>query len=520
MKKHVEPVQTSLDRVRSVQDVLVKAVRVPGKNTYIDLRFDASQGMGVGTQNGNPLGAGVDYDFALGVRAFVRMANVTGMGFVGQSISLRDLDRLKPLAVKIKSLSIRRAKLNAVQKAKLKKNRANASTVQSIAYDEMPAHKDLVEATAKKPFRELEVQDFLRRVNSLARAMKKQQNIQSALIQAYAGEGAKFFCNSNGSEILQVRPLAESFVYATAQGKGPVDYYATLGAYKGLEAFEGENEFGVSLEAFGMDLAKGTSELSNAPVAPTTSKPVTVVTNPHFNSLMVHEICGHPSEADRALKRETAWAGRAWWYHSPQENWFGKPVASPLVSVFSDPSLDGYGRYAYDDEGTKARKVEHIREGVLTDFLNSVDTSFILGAKPNGGMRASSAAVVPLIRMNNTCFAPGEWNEEELLRDTREGFYIAGQKIPSIGDTRQNFRITCWKVYEIKNGELGQLYRMGGITSDSLDYLKSIDAVGKDFKLYNIPNCGKGTPMQTMKVGNGAPTMRGLARVTGGEASL
>ena len=74
-------------------------------------------------------------------------------------------------------------------------------------------------------------------------------------------------------------------------------------------------------------------------------------------------------------------------------------------------------------------------------------------------------------------------------------------------------------MFEIKDGELGQLYRMGGITSDSLDYLKSIDAVGKDFKLYNIPNCGKGTPMQTMKVGNGAPTMRGLARVTGGDAS-
>ncbi len=38
-----------------------------------------------------------------------------------------------------------------------------------------------------------------------------------------------------------------------------------------------------------------------------------MVTNPDFVSLLTHEILGHPSEADRALGKEMAWAGGAWW---------------------------------------------------------------------------------------------------------------------------------------------------------------------------------------------------------------
>jgi TldD protein len=70
-------------------------------------------------------------------------------------------------------------------------------------------------------------------------------------------------------------------------------------------------------------------------------------------------------------------------------------------------------------------------------------------------------------------------------------------------------------VYEIKNGQLGQLYRDGGITADSRNYFQSIDAVGNDLRLYPIPNCGKGQPMQAKRMSNGGPTMRGVARLTG-----
>ena len=102
------------------------------------------------------------------------------------------------------------------------------------------------------------------------------------------------------------------------------------------------------------------------------------------------------------------------------------------------------------------------------------------------------------------------------IREVDRGYYVAGHRTPSIAESRENFRISARRVYEIKNGELGQLYRDGGIAADSRDYLMNVDAVGTDFRLYPIPNCGKGQPMQTKKLGNGGPTMRTRARVLGG----
>jgi TldD protein len=102
------------------------------------------------------------------------------------------------------------------------------------------------------------------------------------------------------------------------------------------------------------------------------------------------------------------------------------------------------------------------------------------------------------------------------VKEVDHGYYVAGHRTPSIAESRENFRISARGVYEIRNGQLGRLYRDGGIAADSRDYLMNVDAVGTDFRLYPIPNCGKGQPMQTKRLGNGGPTMRTRARVLGG----
>ncbi len=89
-------------------------------------------------------------------------------------------------------------------------------------------------------------------------------------------------------------------------------------------------------------------------------------------------------------------------------------------------------------------------------------------------------------------------------------------RTPRAPETRGNAAISAARVYEIKKGELGRLYRAGGIAADSRDYLMNVDAVGSDFRLFPIPNCGKGQPMQTKRLGNGGPTMRSRPRVVGG----
>ena len=193
----------------------------------------------------------------------------------------------------------------------------------------------------------------------------------------------------------------------------------------------------------------------------------------------------------------------------------GEQIASPLVTAYSDPLLPGYGHYEYDHEGTPARKVVHIDRGVFSGFMNSRQTAALTGAEPNGHYRATDASLVPLIRMSNTCIAGGNASPEQIISEVEDGYYLVAMRVPSISESRENFRITARRAYEIRNGRIGQLYRDGGVTSDSKDFLSSVDAVGDDFRLSPIPNCGKGQPMQVKKLGNGAPTLRSRARVTG-----
>src|SRR5439155_220803 len=120
--------------------------------------------------------------------------------------------------------------------------------------------------------------------------------------------------------------------------------------------------------AYTVDLARQAVALSEAPALPTSEREVVVVTDPHYNTLVSHEIIGHPVELDRALKMETAYAGRSWLLRGLDQHQVGKQIASPLVTAFSDPGLPGYGHYRYDHEGTPARRVVHIAEGVFRGF--------------------------------------------------------------------------------------------------------------------------------------------------------
>jgi TldD protein len=213
---------------------------------------------------------------------------------------------------------------------------------------------------------------------------------------------------------------------------------------------------------------------------------------------------------------EAAYAGRSWFLRSLADNELGSMVASPLLSACSDPTLDGYGHYRYDHEGMPGRRVMHIDRGVFAGFLNSRATAAVLGAEPNGSARASELWHVPLIRMSNTFFLPGESPPERMIAEVDHGYYVCGNLIPSIAESRENFRISARRIYQIENGRLGRLYRSGSVIADSKGFFTKVDAVGNDLRLIAVPNCGKGQPMQVKRMSNGGPTLRSRARLGGG----
>src|SRR5207244_12641139 len=153
-----------------------------------------------------------------------------------------------------------------------------------------------------------------------------------------------------------------------------------------------------------------------------------------------HRRIGHPAEPDRAMKLQTASSGRSWLLPTLNYTIVGKTVASALVTAYSDPSLPGFGHYKYDHEGTLGRKVVHIEKGTFKGFMNSRQTAAILNVPPNGSCVATEAHLVPLVRMSTTVFAAGARAPEDIIHEVDKGYYVVGQRVPSIGDTREQ----CW----------------------------------------------------------------------------
>ena len=495
---------------------------------YCDVRVAVSEGKGAVAENGNEKASAEDYSFDFGVRV-VAGGSSTGSGraaapgYYGQVLGTADVPRMGEVV----RHGIREAHQRARASARMKgMARRRFGILGDSLYDTHLAPvtiaQDTVPATYRVDPRSVPLPEVVKMaVDSCQAAQGAGSQVVYAAASASTQMMREIFISSEGADIDQSFAQTEGFCLVICQSQhGNLELYDFSGHQRGWELLtEGYDNGTMVLPdwiSFCRTLGADGVEVANAPPLRAPDKPVVVVTDPHFNTLLVHEVVGHPSEADRALKYETSYAGRSWFFKDMQENQIGKQIASPLVNAFSDPTMEGFGSFKYDHDGTPARRAYQIRNGVFEEFLNNRQTAAILGMAPNGSSRATEASLVPLIRMTNTVFGPGDQDPQEILAEVEDGYYISGHRTPSIAESRENFRITAVKVYEIKNGQLGQLYRNGGITSDSRDYFMSIDAVGNDFRIYPIPNCGKGQPMQAKRMGNGGPTMRGIARLTGG----
>ena len=494
--------------------------------SYIELRFEVVSSRSAAATNGEPRDSSENENAAFGVAVQVTApSGAIGHGQAGAEIGAlarRHEKMLRTLGDALEHAHDR-ARASAREKSALIKSLgAAARSLELTPVPPPPAIRDDVDAIFGEDPRATSIDDLNRLALDASRAVSGLGSTIAFNVAAAMTElRRELFVNSTGSVITQAFAFSQGDCYVVAQdGDGHQESYDTIGQQRGFECLEegwqGELMPNPTLSGFAIDLAKEARQLAGAPVLKPPEGEVTVVTDPHFNALIAHEIVGHPSEADRALKMEAAYAGRSWFLRSLASNELGRMVGSPLLSACSDPSLDGYGHYRYDHEGTPGRRVMHIDRGAFAGFLNSRSTAAVLGAEPNGSARASELWHVPLIRMSNTFFLPGETPPDRIIADVEHGYYVCGNLIPSIAESRENFRISARRVFEIDHGRLGRLYRSGSVIADSKQFFSNVDAVGNDLRLIAIPNCGKGQPMQVKRMSNGGPTLRSRARLGGG----
>ncbi len=353
-------------------------------------------------------------------------------------------------------------------------------------------------------FQKPELDDLIAVGLECSKTILEKPKIKKSNVSPWFAVNSKYFVNSEGSEILQNFTDTVIEMSATAHESGLTQAVnITEGGRGGVEQITQNNK---ALQSADFISQKAVQLLDAKPAK---EEKATVVMNPDFVALLTHEILGHPSEADRVLGKEMAWAGGAWW-----KDKLGEQIGSENLNVFDDPTTEqSLGWYDFDDEGVQTQKTSLIENGILKNHMQNRETAVDFDTLPTGNMRATNYRFMPLIRMACTCIEAGDWNPDEMIKEVKNGYLISNWKVPSIDMKRYNWSISAQYAQKIENGEVTDLLRDVIVVGVAPEFFSSIDACGKDFTIRPVTNCGKGDPMQSMIMGNGGPSIRGEATV-------
>ncbi len=241
---------------------------------------------------------------------------------------------------------------------------------------------------------------------------------------------------------------------------------------------------------------------------PCPDKKTTLILDADQMVLQIHESCGHPTELDRVLGAEASYAGTSF-LTIEKLNKFR--YGSEIVTIVADATEPGgLGTFGWDDEGVPSQRVYLIKDGIFVGYQSSRETAPLIGAKSSGNMRADGWNRIPLVRMTNINLEPGEWKLEDMIADTEDGIFMTTNKSWSIDDKRLNFQFGCEFARRIEKGRLTEVYKNPTYADITPNFWNRCDAIASKsyWRLFGVPNCGKGEPGQMMYVGHGTAPAR------------
>ena len=181
----------------------------------------------------------------------------------------------------------------------------------------------------------------------------------------------------------------------------------------------------------------------------------------------------------------------------------GELVLPSTLSVYCDPLQKTYegtelnGYYQYDDQGSKAERVNIVENGVLKNFLMS--RSPITGFPKTNGHGRAQAGMQPVSRQSNLVIETSDHKttkeiRDELIRlikdqnkpygylfqDVLGGFTLTGRFIPSA------FNVTPCLVYRVyPDGRPDEIVRGVDLIGTPLSMFSQIDMAGGDKGVFN-----------------------------------
>lgn len=381
---------------------------------------------------------------------------------------------------------------------------APAAPVQVVAATPVQVDPFLVSAAEKV--------DLLLRASAGMRAAGAQVRTAEASMDFF--QEHKLFANSEGARVEQTITESGAGIMATSSDGSDVQRRSfPQSVPRAIKGQRGDFATAGYEHVASLGLVDEAPRVGNEAVAlltavecPTTS--TTLIVGGNQMAMLVHETAGHPAELDRALGTEASLAGGTYMEpHLRGSLRFG----SPLVTISADATLPGgLSSFLYDDEGVPAQRAVIVQDGIWQSYITHRESAGAEGLVSTGCARADGWQRVPLVRMTNISIEPGHDTLEEMIATTHAGILVDMNKSLSIDDRRLSFRFGVEVGWEIKNGRLGRMLKNCTYTGITPRFWAGCDAVGdrSHFRLYGIPSCNKGEPLQVAHVGHGTVPAR------------
>ncbi len=392
--------------------------------------------------------------------AMIRVLFNNGWGCVGTS----DLDNLKKASERALSM--------AKSGDQFKK--------QDIDLAKSEVQKDSVELPMKQDPRDIDSEEKISFLRDLEKKLDEGP-VNSTEVRYGEAIVEKEILTSEGTEVRMNIPRLMMALMITGKRDKIQRASESIGGTGGYELTEKAYEK--------VDVVKDRLEkLLEADTPPSGSLPL--IMDPKLAGVFVHEAFGHAAEGDLVASDNSCLKGK-----------IGEKVAAEEITIKDDPTLEGYGQFPYDDEGTKAKNRVLVKDGVLNDFILDRESAWKLDMEPNGGARAEDFRVKPLVRMSNTMIEPGDMEFEEMLEEVDEGVYAKSSSGGQVSPAEGTFQFNAQEAYLIEDGEIIKPLRDVSFNGFTLETLQNVIGATDEF-IQDIGHCGKG---QTASVGHGGP---------------
>ncbi|UCE96511.1 MAG: TldD/PmbA family protein [Candidatus Bathyarchaeota archaeon] len=173
----------------------------------------------------------------------------------------------------------------------------------------------------------------------------------------------------------------------------------------------------------------------------------------------------------------------------------GEKVTEDNITISDDGTLSG-GLHSgkTDMEGVPKQKTPIIEDGVLQNFLYDNYWAKLEGkestgnaSRGGGGLTLPPYGTLPTINPSNIMFKTGTASEEELITETKNGYYVrnvqgAHQSNPETGE----FSVALAPAWRILRGEIVHAVKGVMIAGNAYNMIKNISVLGEKARQLNM----------------------------------